>query len=141
MPLIDKESLSYFLPHGPNYYMVDALTGYENNLVTSEFNITPGNFFLYNNYFPGYGLIENMAQTAALGIAWRMMGQATRVIAPRIAAVKKFSCSRLPQTGETLETRVQLLYEFGGMMQISGEIYSQEIKLADGILTLAGETV
>jgi len=65
-PITDLADLKKLLPHREPMMMVDSLLEFSASKATVGFTIVKENLFVANNEFSETGLIEHMAQAAAL---------------------------------------------------------------------------
>lgn len=118
------------LPQQEPFVMVDRLTAFDEKLTVTETDISEGNIFVDNGRLSASGLIENIAQTCAARI-----GYVNKYILKKgvqigfIGAIRNLEVESLPQVGETVETRVEVIEEVFGMT------------LANATVRCGGETI
>ncbi len=69
-PIKDLAVIKQFLPHREPMVMVDGLLFYNEKKAISTLTILKENLFVENGYLAETGLIEHMAQTAALHVGY-----------------------------------------------------------------------
>ncbi|MEX0810694.1 MAG: hypothetical protein WD048_00670 [Chitinophagales bacterium] len=132
MSLIEKGEIAAFLPQGPPFVMVDTLL--EQNESESSSGFTPGdeNLFVENNKFQVAGMLENIAQTAALRSGYsfsELLKQGsedkTSGTSPvgYIGSVKKLQLNFLPQANKTIRTQIVVMHRIGQINVIEGRIF------------------
>ena len=70
-PISDPEIIEKLLPHRKPMIMVDRLHFFSEKKAISKLTIVKENIFVTNGYFSETGLLEHMAQTAALHIGYK----------------------------------------------------------------------
>lgn len=99
------------IPQRPPFVMVDKLLFADEKRAESSFIVSDENVLVLNGFFSEAGIIENIAQSAALhaGFVARKLGENT----PRgmIGGIKNLSIDRLPKEGEKIQTLVTLEHE------------------------------
>lgn len=126
------------LPQQEPFVMVSRLTENDTTHTTSELDILPSNLFVDDDHFTAPGLIEHIAQTCAA-----RLGYVNKYVLHRpvqlgfIGAVRQFEVFRLPHTGQTIQTRIEVMGEVLGMTLVSsttrceGEVVATtELKIA-----------
>lgn len=119
------------LPHRQPIVMVDELLHVDLASMESSFLVKDGCVFVANGTLLEGGLIENVAQTAALGVgaAAKLAGKEAPI--GYIGAVSKLSVFSLPALGSRLRTMVARLHEVGPVQVIKGSVYSAEVTVAE----------
>ncbi len=135
-PLVTENNITEYLPHRPPMIMVDTLYSVDEESAVSGLHLNSGNIFCKNNRFTEPGIIENMAQTAALhsGYLARRKGETPAV--GFIGAVKKFTILRLPGVNNLLITTVTILNRFGNALIIKGESRCNNELVAQGEMNI-----
>jgi predicted hotdog family 3-hydroxylacyl-ACP dehydratase len=129
--LVSKKEVTSYIPQRPPMVMVDMLVSSDENTTTSLFR--PGHDCILCNdgYFSEAGLIENMAQTAALRSGYEAHKNSENIRVGFIGAVKKFRLYFLPLENDLLETKIEVLNSLlnasivKATVQIDGEIAAQ----------------
>jgi predicted hotdog family 3-hydroxylacyl-ACP dehydratase len=129
--LVSKKEVTSYIPQRPPMVMVDMLVSSDENTTTSLFR--PGHDCILCNdgYFSEAGLIENMAQTAALRSGYEAHKNSENIRVGFIGAVKKFRLYFLPVENDLLETKIEVLNSLlnasivKATVQIDGEIAAQ----------------
>lgn len=112
------------VPQRPPILMVDGVRSVIGPDVTSHFTIRPDDLFVEDGALLEAGLIENMAQTAALrsGVMALINAphDATEVRPPVgfIGAVKDFVLHKRPVVGATLHTTVCVINDMGRFLVV-----------------------
>jgi len=119
--LIEKEHITNFLPQRPPFVMIDCLVDANDIGFLSSFRIDEDNLFLDGTILSESALIENIAQTCAAGFGY--LGSQRGEEAGRlgfIGAVSRVSVSSLPQLGDEVQTKIELLNAFDSIHLVQG---------------------
>ena len=113
-PIISGAGVSALIPQKPPIEMVDKLWYNDETTTISGLTISSDNIFCRNGVFTEPGIIENIAQTAALRVGY-MASVANASSAEKksppigyIGAIKKLLIHRLPELGSELKTEVHV---------------------------------
>ena len=133
-PLLEGASVSALIPQKPPIEMVDKLWFNDDTTTISGLTISEDNLFCKDGIFTEPGIIENIAQTAALRVGYvvSLMEQNGEKVNPPIGyigAIKRLVIHQLPPVGSELRTEVT----------IQQVIF--EVTLIAGKTTLNGETI
>lgn len=121
--------------------MVDCLLDHDKQKTSTSFQVNEENIFVEKGVFSESGLIENMAQTAALRTGWSGMLQAGEKAAftPKvgvIGAVKNFVLHQKPPAGSMLNTEVEVITELGNATLVKAKVFAGKDTLAECELTI-----
>lgn len=114
-PIRESDFIKKLIPHREPMVMVDALVHYSPLKATSELTIPDTNIFVEDGYFSEAGLIEHMAQTAALYTGYKFYLEQLPVKEGFIGSIKSLNIVNLPKINDTLTTKVHITYEFANM--------------------------
>ncbi len=122
MALISQENILNYIPQKPPIVMVSELVSHNAEQTVSRLFLSPDNMFCENGTFTEPGLIENIAQTAALRMGYQSSLQSGDGEPPVgfIGAVAKLKIHELPADDSTLETTVDILNDIFGITLIKG---------------------
>jgi predicted hotdog family 3-hydroxylacyl-ACP dehydratase len=136
LPVYDITSL---IPQKHPFVMVNALLQCDENSTQSTFLISAGNVFVKNGVLEEGGLMENIAQTAALRAGYTALVAGQTVNSGYIASVTAFEILALPNIGDELTTEVYINDRIGNMTVLMGKIWlggaqiaSCEMKVIEG---------
>lgn len=110
-PIIDPKVIQQLLPHRHPMVMVDALLKENGNCGEVRFTIRKENLFVANNELAASGLIEHMAQAAALFSGFKKYSNNAVAQVGFIASIKSLDIKRLPHLDNILKTEVCILHE------------------------------
>jgi hypothetical protein len=115
------------LPQSDPIQMVDTLWSSDEKKTVSGFTIDKDNMFVQDGEFVEPGILENIAQTAGLGLGYKnLLGNNLEGQAPSIGfigAVKKLRIYKLPLVNDVLRTTVVIGSKVFNVTSISGETY------------------
>ena len=115
--------------------MVDKLLFSDEKTAVSGFTILADNIFCENGFFTQAGMLENIAQTAAIKSAYQFkqtISESNEPVDPPIGfigAINNFVLHKLPAIDSTIETTITIEAE---MMDIS--LISAVVKCAEEVL-------
>ena len=140
-PIIEGEAVSALIPQKPPIEMVDKLWFNDDTTTISGFTIKEDNIFCEAGVFTEPGLVENIAQTAALRVGYMvsLMEQNGEKVNPPIGyigAIKRLLIHQLPKIGSELRTEVviqQIIFDvtlITGKTTVNGEVVAEcEMKI------------
>ncbi|WP_119788815.1 ABC transporter permease [Flavobacterium anhuiense] len=109
-----------YLPHRAPMLMVDLILNIDSSSVETVFLVEEDNIFVQNNIFIEAGLIENTAQTCSAIVGKKyffddngLENENVNVIG-FISALKNVKINALPNVGDTIITKADLVSKFTG---------------------------
>lgn len=141
MVLADKNTVHQIIPQDNPMIMVDVLEAQDEQNTITSFIIENDNLFVEGGFFSEEGMIENMAQSAALRTGWKGMEGSNRhegFVPPIgvIGAVKDFRIYRRPAAGTKIRTVLSVTAEIFNATMVSGKIWQGDELLAEGELKI-----
>ncbi len=133
--IIQRKEVTRYIPQREPIVMVHALLEHTDLQSKAAFSVERGNIFVRDNHLLPSGLMEHIAQSAAIrsGYGFTLMPKGEGPEKPPvgfIAALKDFTVHRNPSVGEELQTVITRLNELGSMTVIKGETFSGDELLA-----------
>ena len=125
-PIAGRDEISKFIPQRPPMVMVENLLKAEHGITLSTLTIRSNNIFLENDFLQEPGLLENIAQTAALGVGFEYKNNNEAIPTGYIGAIQNVKIDKLPAKGQQIKTRVEVENEVFNTTLIKGEIYLEE---------------
>ncbi|MDB5131341.1 MAG: 3-hydroxyacyl-ACP dehydratase [Mucilaginibacter sp.] len=110
--------------------MVEKLLHSDEHITRSSFLIRPDNIFVKNNIFQEAGLMENIAQTAALRAGYLAQAENKPITVGYIGAVKDFEIFNLPKVGDEIITEVSIENQILDVAVLSGKVWLNGVLLA-----------
>src|ERR1700744_4283669 len=124
------EDILPLIPQKPPFVMVDKLLHADELITRSSFIIKIDNVLVKNGSFQEAGLMENIAQTAALRAGYIAQTENKPVEAGYIGAIKDFEVFDLPKVGDELITEIKIENQVFNVTILSGKVYSNGNLLA-----------
>jgi len=134
--LVDKNKVLELIPQKHPMVMVDGLISNEETVTISTLSINKSNLFCSNGYFQEPGLIENIAQTAALRAGYEAMMLREKPAVGFIGSVKRLNIYELPKDSDTLKTKITILNQLMNVLIIKGEVMVNTRLMAEGEINI-----
>ena len=136
MMLVDKTTVLKYIPQRPPMVMVDGLSSHDETAATSYFRILAENLFCLDGHLQETGLIEHMAQTAALKSGYEAHKKGEAVKVGFIGAVKKLVIHQLPAVGQEIETSLEATYTAGHVAIVKVKTRMEDQLVAEAELSI-----
>lgn len=130
-PITDFTTIKSLLPHREPMIMVDSLLEFQNGKATVGFTILKDNIFVENNQFSETGVIEHMAQAAALYSGFKNYSDNYSPKEGFIASIKKLHIETLANVDSFLKTEVSIIHEIVHMTTIKLSTFSNGVEIAN----------
>lgn len=127
--IISDDEIIEFIPQRAPIVMVDEFFGVAGGISVSGFTIQKGNIFCEGDFFSECGVIENIAQSAAMRMGYIYKNEGKEVPIGYIGSVNKFRIYRIPVIGDKLMTEIKIEQE---LMNIS--LISAIVKVNDEVI-------
>jgi predicted hotdog family 3-hydroxylacyl-ACP dehydratase len=124
------EEIIPLVPQKPPFVMVGRLLYTDENITRSSFHINADNVFVKNGEFQEAGLMENIAQTAALRAGYIAQIENKPVAVGYIGAVSNFEILELPKTGDEIITEIFVLNQLLGITVLGGKVWRDDELIA-----------
>ena len=139
--LANIDTVAKLIPQDPPMVMVHGLLEHDDRQTLTTFTLEDTNIFIEDGLFNEAGLIENMAQSAALRTGWISAGAVEegtnfKPAVGVIGAIKNFELFKKPASGERLETTIELLTEFGNATMVKASISTGHEMIASAELKI-----
>lgn len=132
-PLVSAENITRYIPQKAPIVMVGELISNDETQTVSRMTVAVDNIFCADGLFMEPGLIENIAQTAALRMGYTASQKEDNEKAPKgfIGAISKLKIHNFPKVGETLETTVDVKNDIFGIILIQGTSRVNDVVMAE----------
>lgn len=130
IPITDLASIKKLLPHRAPMIMVDSLLEFVNRKAIVGFTILKDNLFVVNDELSETGLIEHMAQAAALYIGFKNHTEELAAKEGFIASIKKLHIQKLPKADDLITTEVSIIHEIMHMTTVKLSTFSHGVEIA-----------
>jgi predicted hotdog family 3-hydroxylacyl-ACP dehydratase len=121
--MLPVENIIPLIPQKPPFVMVGKLLFTDEVRTRSSFIIEPDNVFVKDNVFQEAGLMENIAQTAALRGGYVAQSENKPVAVGYIGAVSNFEIFDLPKAGDEIETEIRVENQIFDVTVLSGKVW------------------
>lgn len=136
---IDVHSI---LPQQEPFVMIGNLVYFSIDTSTSETEIKENNIFVDNNNFSASGMMENIAQTCAARIGFYnkyILHKDVQV--GFIGAIRNYVINKLPNVGDIILTKVDIIEEIFGMTLAKAEIVCNNEIIATAEIKLSVKNI
>jgi predicted hotdog family 3-hydroxylacyl-ACP dehydratase len=135
--IVSKEEILKLIPQRNPFVLVDELIEHKENYSISTFEIKGDHYLVVDGELSVYGLMENIAQTAAAraGYQWYKLGEEAKI--GFIGAISKFELNDKPKIGSAIQTKITHVSDFGNISLVKGEVLDQERIIASCELKIA----
>lgn len=127
----EGERLLDYIPQRAPVVMVDKFFGVDGNLSASGMTVREGNIFSRGGELGECGIIEHMAQSAAVRIGYVCKQRGEKVPLGFIGSVCKVLIHALPRTGDELRTEITIDKEFANISLLSAVTRSGGVTIAE----------
>ena len=121
LPVLDKKNIEGLIPQRHPFVMVDSLLDFSETGLSAGYTVPADAVFSANNNFLESGLLEHQAQSVALHTGYKFFLKGEVPPTGYIGAVKYFSLIRLPQCGEKIITKIEILAEMNDVTLVKTE--------------------
>ena len=128
-PIALGDEVLNYIPQRPPFVMIDSLYEKGEMHVTSGLTITEDNFMTENGEFKDGGIIENIAQTAALYAGTKFKDAGLEIPVGYIAGIKNVKIFKNPASGSKIYTTATLTNELMNIQIVNGEVKDENQEL------------
>jgi 3-hydroxymyristoyl/3-hydroxydecanoyl-(acyl carrier protein) dehydratase len=134
--LLEKKDAIHLIPQKHPMTMVDGLFNTNDESSISRLILNKENIFCQNGFFTEPGLIENIAQTAALRSGYHASLKNQSPPIGFIGALKRIKIYKLPYDSDILKTKITVLTNLMNVSVIKGEIFVADELFAEGEMNI-----
>jgi len=134
--IIPKEEIQHYIPQRYPFIMIDNVLEASEETFKTDFTVLSSNIFIENDELREFGLIENIAQSCAAGLALTRTPSSSKKADGYIGGISRLNLYELPRVHSTLYTMVHLIAGLETMFMLKGEIFTSGIKLLECELKL-----
>jgi predicted hotdog family 3-hydroxylacyl-ACP dehydratase len=120
--LADHDDIQRFIPQRHPIVMVHSLLEASEDHAVTEFNIRPDNAFILGAHFAEPGLVENIAQTAAVHVGYRCAQKKVPIPIGYIAAIKDLKILALPRQDSIITTTIRVTNKVLDITVVQGRV-------------------
>lgn len=128
---VSRRDVTSYLPHRPPFLLVDNLLEASGEQFKSDFFLDPEHVLVENGKFTEAGLLENIAQTCALGFGYLDSAADGQPKMGFIGAISRVEITWFPGTNQTIETDVSVLHTLGNIFLVRGVIFCEGSKVLE----------
>jgi 3-hydroxyacyl-[acyl-carrier-protein] dehydratase len=122
MMLATRDDIVKYIPQRHPIVMVHELEEADDDHAVTNFTIEPDNIFVSNEYFKEPGLVENIAQTAAMHVGYQCALKNIPIPIGYIAAVKDLKIYSLPRENTRISTSVTVTNKVLDVTVVEGRV-------------------
>ena len=120
--LISGEEILDYIPQRPPVVMIDKLLYAGPDKTISGLLVGEDNIFAKDGLFTESGLVENIAQTAAVGMGFLSKQENKKVPVGFIASIKELKIHHLPQAGDEITTEIMVTNQVMDVSIVKGKV-------------------
>lgn len=126
--LAHRNNITQYIPQRFPIVMIHDLVEASDTHAVTKLSVETDNVFVANGLLAEPGLVENIAQTAAVHIGFQCASKNIPIPIGYIAAIRNLQIKKLPPTGKTVQTTVTItnkvleLTVVEGRVELDGEV-------------------
>lgn len=120
--IVEGDDILQYIPQRAPIVMVDKFFGVKDELSVSGLTVKKDNIFCKDGYFQDSGLIEHIAQSAAIRTGYIFITKGEEVPVGFIGSVNNLTINELPRVGDELTTEVRVETEVFGITLLSATV-------------------
>lgn len=120
--LATRDDITKYIPQRDPIIMVHELVEADDHHAVTNLMIEPDNVFVSNEYFREPGLVENIAQTAAMHVGYQCALKNIPIPIGYIAAVKDLKIFSLPRHNTRIATSVKITNKVLDVTVVEGRV-------------------
>ncbi len=120
--LATRKDITKYIPQRDPIIMVHELVEADDDHAVTNLVIEPDNVFVSNKYFREPGLVENIAQTAAMHVGYQCSLKNIPIPIGYIAAVKDLKIFSLPRHNTRIATSVKVTNKVLDVTVVEGKV-------------------
>ena len=129
--LIEGDDVFALIPQKYPIIMVDTLYEWYPDRAITGLTIRSDNIFCEDGVFREFGIIEHIAQSAALKSGYEQSTNNAPPSVGYIGSIKNFTLHSLPSVGDNLITTITILHIVGDVLVLHGKVESEIKPIAD----------
>ncbi len=120
--LAGRQDILKYIPQRNPIVMVHALVEATDDLAVTQLNIEADNVFVSAEFFAEPGLVENIAQTAAVHVGYQCSLRGIPIPIGYIAAIKDLKIDALPRQNSVITTSVKVTNKVLDITVVQGKV-------------------
>jgi predicted hotdog family 3-hydroxylacyl-ACP dehydratase len=134
--ILDKNNVAAILPQKTPFVMVDKLLWADDIKTVTNFLVAKENILVENGRFTPAGLIENVAQTVAIGSAYNAKIKEEKPAIGFIVEVKNLVINQMPKVDTTITTTVLVENKIFDFVIVKGSVSQNDSELATCVMKI-----
>lgn len=134
--IICGEGITGYIPQRGAIVMVDEFFGVEGGESVSGLTIGQDNLFCENGLFSECGVIEHIAQSAALRVGYLCRERGEEVPVGFIGSINKCRLHALPAAGDRLTTRIRVEQQIMDITLVSATVVAGQRPIAECMMKI-----
>ncbi|MBC7487728.1 MAG: 3-hydroxyacyl-ACP dehydratase [Cytophagaceae bacterium] len=131
-PLVQgKDRIVKYLPQRDPFVMVESLWLNDDSTTVTSLTIELENCLTENGFFTESGLLENMAQTAAVRVGYGFIEAGLEVPVGFITAIKDLKVHAYPKVGDLIYTEAEHVNDVMNFSIVKGRVYVNQQLMAE----------
>lgn len=122
MMLATRNDITKYIPQRDPIVMVHELVEADDEHAVTHLDIEPDNVFISKGYLAEPGLVENIAQTAAMHVGYQCSLKNIPIPIGYIAAVKSLKILNLPKENSRIRTSVKVTNKILDVTVVEGRV-------------------
>jgi predicted hotdog family 3-hydroxylacyl-ACP dehydratase len=118
--LATRDDIEQYIPQRNPIIMIHELVEASDEHAVTRLHIDAGNVFVKNDFFQEPGMVENIAQTAAIQVGFIFKQKGIAVPIGYIAGIKDLRINSLPPVNSTITTSIKLLNQVLDVTLVEG---------------------
>ncbi|MGK7389883.1 MAG: hypothetical protein ACNS60_06010 [Candidatus Cyclobacteriaceae bacterium M2_1C_046] len=115
-----------YIPQRPPFVMVDKVFEDGPDYIITGFDLKEDNILAENGYFNEGGLVENIAQSAALFAGFQFQAKGKPAPLGYIAGIKDLKIFFRPPCNTEIKTKIRLTNDLMNIQVVEGEVFNKE---------------
>lgn len=136
-----KDTIEQLIPQRHPIVMIDGVSILNASSAIATLNVEADNWFFCDGALLEAGLVEHAAQSAAALLGARDYSAGKPAQIGYIGEVKNFEVNKLPESGERIVTRIQLLAEVDAvsLVEVRSEVNGEYVCAGQIKVVIVGE--
>ena len=120
--LAHRNNITQYIPQRFPVVMIHDLVEASDTHAVTYLSIEPDNVFVSNGFFAEPGLVENIAQTAAVHIGYQCASKNIPIPIGYIAAIRSLKIKNLAPVGKTVKTTIRITNKVLELTVVEGKV-------------------
>lgn len=117
-----RDNITQYIPQRDPIVMVDDLVEASDFHAVTQLHLAADNVFASGGFLAEPGLVENIAQTAAVHVGHQCVQRGVPIPIGYIAAVRNLEIKKVPPLGTTIVTTVRITNKVLDVTVVTGEV-------------------